>query len=148
MIIEDLIVKTIGVLSQSMRQVMRKHKEESLEGKELFDLTITQLHYLYAIRERGNPTYTELAQRFNVQKSTVTVTINKLIQRGYVYKTQSTEDLRVFHLQLSDKGQKLLDIEDQGYRQFAVQITACLDDSQKEQFKELLMIIAEASSRK
>ncbi|WP_378956629.1 MarR family winged helix-turn-helix transcriptional regulator [Pelosinus sp. sgz500959] len=147
MLVEDLIVKAIDVLSQSMRQVMRKYKEESPEESELFNLTITQLHYLYAIREMRNPTYTELAQKFNVQKSTVTVTINKLIQRDYIYKTQSVDDLRVFHLQLSPKGQRLMEIEDQGYRQFATQITACLDDSQKEEFAKLLLIIAGSSSR-
>jgi len=148
MLVEDLIVKAIDVLSQSMREVMGKYKKESPEESELFNLTITQLHYLYAIREMKNPTYTELAQKFNVQKSTVTVTINKLIQRDYVYKTQSADDLRVFYLQLSQKGQRLMEIEDQGYRQFASQITACLDDSQKEQFARLLTIITNSSSCK
>lgn len=145
--LEDLIVKSIDVLSQSMRQVMRTYKAESPEESELFNLTITQLHYLYAIREMENPTYTELANKFNVQKSTVTATIQKLIQRDYVYKTQSTEDLRVFHLQLATKGQRLMAVEDEGYRRFAAQITACLDATQKEEFSQLLLKITKASFR-
>lgn len=145
--VEDLIVRAIDILSQSMRQAMRKYKEESPEESELFNLTITQLHYLYAIREMGNPTYTDLAKKFSVQKSTVTVTITKLIQRDYVYKTQSAEDLRVFFLQLSSKGKKLMEIEERGYRHFATQITACLEGAQKEQFAELLMIISSSSIR-
>lgn len=145
--LEELIVKAIDDLSKSMRQVMRQYKEEVPEENALFQLTITQLHYLYAIREIGMPTYSELAYKFGVQKSTVTAVINKLIQRDYVCKTQSASDRRVFYLELSDQGKRLLAIEDQGYRRFAAQITACLDEEQKVQFAKLLTIITTAPPR-
>lgn len=136
--IEDVIVKAINSLSDSMRESMRKHKEETPDGKELFNLTITQLHYLHAIREMGNPTITELAEKFGVQKSTVTVALNKLLQREYIEKIPSETDLRVVHVSLSIKGKKLIKIEDMGYYHFANQIMGVLDEGERETFTCLL----------
>lgn len=136
--IEDVIVKAINSLSDSMRECMRKYKEETPDSKELFNLTITQLHYLHAIREMVNPTITELAEKFGVQKSTVTVALNKLLQREYIEKIPSESDLRVVHVSLSTKAQKLIQIEDMGYYQFANQIMGALDEGERETFNCLL----------
>lgn len=135
---EDVIVKAINTLSDSMRDGMRRYKEETPDGKELFNLTITQLHYLHAIREMDNPTITELAEKFGVQKSTVTVALNKLLQREYIEKNPSETDLRVVHVSLSMKGMKLIQIEDRGYYHFASQIVGALDEDERETFICLL----------
>ena len=127
---EDVIVKAIDVLSDSMRECMRKYKEETPHSKELFNLTITQLHYLHAIREMSHPTITELAEKFGVQKSTVTVAINKLSQREFIDKTSSESDLRVVHVSLSVKGKRLIEVEDKGYYQFASHIIEVLDEKE------------------
>lgn len=138
MTVEDVFVKAINVLSESMRECMRKYKEETPDSKELFKLTITQLHYLHAIREIGNPTITELAEKFGVQKSTVTVAINKLLQRQFIEKTSSESDLRVVHVSLSVKGNKLIQVEDMGYYRFASHIMEALDEQERETFAALL----------
>lgn len=135
---EDIIVKAINILSDSMRERMRSYKENTPDSKELFNLSITQLHYLHAIREQSNPTITELAELFSVQKSTVTVAINKLLQRGFIEKIPSANDLRVIHIRLSEKGERLLRIEDLGYYQFASHIIETLDESERENFTFLL----------
>lgn len=135
---EDVIVKAINILSDSMRECMRKYKEKSPDSKELFNLSITQLHYLHAIRERADPTITELAEIFGVQRSTVTVAINKLLQRGFIEKTPSERDLRVVHVRLSEKGKRLIQIEDLGYYHFASHIMETLDETERETFAFLL----------
>ena len=135
---EDVILKAINVLSELMRECMRKYKEETPDSKELFNLTITQLHYLHAIREMGNPTITELAEKFGVQKSTVTFAINKLLQREFIDKTPSESDLRVVHISLSVKGKRLIQIEDMGYYHFASHTMEVLDKTERETFAYLL----------
>jgi DNA-binding MarR family transcriptional regulator len=147
MAIEDTIVKSIAILSETMRESMRQHREATPDAKELFSLTITQLHYLHAIRELTNSTITDLADKFGVQKSTVTVAINRLLQRGYVHKTPSATDLRVVHIRLSDKGQQLLQIEDMGYYHFAREITGVLDQRESDQFARLLEKVINTMTR-
>lgn len=144
---EDVIVKAINILSESMRDCMRKHKEKTPDSKELFNLSITQLHYLHAIREKSNPTITELAEIFGVQKSTVTVAINKLVEREFIEKTSSKTDLRVVHITLSEKGKRLIDIEDMGYYQFASQVVEALDEKERETFAFLLTKVTNNTTR-
>lgn len=134
---EMLIVKYIDMLSASMRQSIRDYRETA-ECKELFKLTITQLHYLHAIKEIDNVTFRDLVEKFHVQKSTVTDSINRLMDRGLVCKKQSTADLRVFHLYLTEKGQELLHLESMGYYNFAKKMTDCLNDEEKQQFSQVL----------
>ncbi|MBP2652467.1 MAG: transcriptional regulator, MarR family [Firmicutes bacterium] len=134
---EQLIVRYINILSDSMRQSMQKFKEEA-GGSELFNLTITQLHYIHAIHELKGPTLTDLVERFNVQKSTVTAAVNRLVERKYAYKVQSEQDLRVYHIYLSGQGQQMLDLENKGYYNFACKMTECLTDSETQVLTQLL----------
>ncbi|MCE5286743.1 MAG: MarR family transcriptional regulator [Pelosinus sp.] len=134
---EELIVRYISILSDAMRQSMQKYKEEA-GNSELFSLTITQWHYIHAINELTGPTLTDLVARFRVQKSTVTAAVNRLVDRKFVYKLQSEQDLRVYHLYLTDQGKKLLEIENQSYYYFAKQMTACLTDFEKQVLTQLL----------
>ena len=135
--VETYIVKYINVLSEFMRQSVRNYKE-SADSKDLFNLTITQLHYLHAIEELEAPTFKQIVEKFKVQKSTVTDIVNRLIARNLVYKKQSDEDLRIFNLYLTEKGKELLKMESQGYFYFANKMTKCLDEDEKQLFLRLL----------
>ena len=143
---EELIVHYINIVSDSMRRSMQKFKEEAGDS-ELFNLTITQLHYFHAIHEMDGPTFTELAERFNVQKSTVTTAVNRLVQHNYAYKVQSEDDRRIYHIYLSEQGKQLLEVEHQGYYNFACKMTKCLTDSEKELFTQLLNKAIEGVSK-
>lgn len=145
---EDVIVKAIGIISDSMRDSMRRFKEASQASKELFNLSITQLHYLHAIKERNNVTITELAELFGVQKSTVTVTVNKLLQSGFIEKLTSKDDLRVVYVSLTDQGKEIIELEDTGYRQFAASILAMLNKEEQATFTYLLNKVTNTITRK
>lgn len=135
---EEVIVKAINIISESMRESMRRYKNDTQNSKELFNLSITQLHYLHVIKERTNVTITELAEIFGVQKSTVTVTVNKLLQWGFIEKLTSKDDLRVVYVSLTEKGKEIIELEDKGYRQFAADILAMLNKEEQITFTFLL----------
>ncbi|WP_312337457.1 MarR family winged helix-turn-helix transcriptional regulator [Anaerospora hongkongensis] len=145
---EDVIVKAIAIISDAMRDSMRRYKENTQTSQELFNLSITQLHYLHAIKERNNVTITELAELFGVQKSTVTVTVNKLLQSGFIEKLTSQDDLRVIYVSLTEQGKKIIELEDTGYRQFAASILAMLDKEEQATFTYLLNKVTNTITRK
>ncbi|WP_333593445.1 MarR family transcriptional regulator [Anaerospora hongkongensis] len=145
---EDVIVKAIAIISDAMRDSMRRYKENTQTSQELFNLSITQLHYLHAIKERTNITVTELAELFGVQKSTVTVTVNKLLQSGFIEKLTSQDDLRVVYVSLTEQGKKIIELEDTGYRQFAASILAMLDKEEQATFTYLLNKVTNTITRK
>ena len=135
---EEVIVKAINIISESMRESMRRYKEDTQNSKEMFNLSITQLHYLHVIKERTYVTITELAEIFGVQKSTVTVTVNKLLQSGFIEKLASKDDLRVVYVNLTEQGKEIIELEDKGYRQFAASILAMLNEEEQATFTFLL----------
>ncbi|WP_371380791.1 MarR family winged helix-turn-helix transcriptional regulator [Sporomusa aerivorans] len=145
---EEVIVKAINIISESMRESMRRYKEETQSSKELFNLSITQLHYLHVIKERNNITITELAEIFGVQKSTVTVTVNKLLQCGFIEKLASESDLRVVYVSLTEKGKEIIELEGKGYRQFAAGILAMLNEEEQNTFTFLLNKVINNITRK
>lgn len=134
---ELLIVKYIDILSGVMRQSMEEYREQP-PYRELFRLTMTQLHYLHIIKLREQITFSDLAEIFHVQKPTVTNIVNRLIEKNYVEKEQSQTDLRIFHLRLTANGKKLLDLENKGYYDFAKKITNCLTEEEKHRFTQIL----------
>lgn len=135
---EQVIVRAINIISESMRESMRRYKEDTPNAKELFNLSITQLHYLHVIRERAQVTITELAEIFGVQKSTVTVTVNKLLQCGFIEKLTPKNDLRVVYVSLTARGKEIIEMEDRGYHQFAAAILAMLSEEEQNTFTSLL----------
>lgn len=62
------------------------------------NITYNSLLYLDIIAYKENCTVSFLAKAFNIAKSAVTLKINELIKQGFVEKTQSTIDKRVFYL--------------------------------------------------
>ncbi len=138
------IIRTMDSLAASMRQSMRDFNKENGDA-ELFNITVTQLHYLHAIEQLAGPTYSQLAEKFAVQKPTVSEIINRLIKRQLVYKQPCRDDLRSSHLFLAEKGQRLLDLERQGYREFARKATTTLTANEKKALTNLLKKIAAAA---
>ncbi len=131
------IIRTMESLAASMRQSMREFNKENGDA-ELFNISVTQLHYLHAIKQLQGPTYSRLAEKFGVQKPTVTEIVNRLIKRRLVYKQQCRGDLRSSHLFLDENGHRLLEMERQGYCQFARKMGTMLTVQEKQLLTELL----------
>ena len=133
----QLMIETIDRLSETMRQSMREYRENP-DYQALFCLTITQLHYLHSIKEHPSVTASELAALFHVQKPTVTNILSRLIKQGYVDRTQSGDDRRIFYLSLSPLGQQLLQLENNGYAAFAQTSVQKLSVTEQQQLAHLL----------
>jgi DNA-binding MarR family transcriptional regulator len=97
--IKENIVKLSRLISEA--------EEKAKENSEITDLTATQINYLETINELGNPSITELSLALKLKKPSVTVVVERLIQKGCVYKIQSDEDRRSLHLHLTDVGKQI-----------------------------------------
>jgi DNA-binding MarR family transcriptional regulator len=139
--LEALMVELIN----SFTQEIREYKEKLLGQDELSHLTMTEYYYLIAINKLDSPTYSDLAKELKVTKPSVTANVNKMIQKGYIYKVQNQKDKRVFHLQLDEKGEKLIKVEKNISYEFAKNAVSCLTEVEQEQlqriFEKTLMYI-------
>jgi DNA-binding MarR family transcriptional regulator len=113
---------TLSELIEHLSKSMQDHEAAVTQESVFAKLSVTQIHYLDAIRHlKTPPTISELAEQLKVTKPTVTNALERLEQEGYLKKVPSSEDRRVWHVYLSTKGLKISELHDQihqGYAKF------------------------------
>ena len=90
--------------------------------------TTRQLEYVDAIHRLGNPNLGEIAQALKLSKPSVTAIVEKLAGKGYIQKFQSDEDRRSFHVHLSAKGKKLVQMHNDTHQKIADLFRQNLDE--------------------
>lgn len=74
-----------------------------------YDLTLSQYNALRIMRGEGKPMpCLEVADRMIQVAPAITRVIDQLVERGWIEKTQSASDRRVFLVEISVKGKTLL----------------------------------------
>jgi DNA-binding MarR family transcriptional regulator len=129
------------VLKQAIDMISRLMSEmeaEAFEKGGFANLSMRQMFYLEIIAQLDRPTFSELADKLVVTKPSVTAIVQKLIKFGYVKKVQSQEDLRVYHIVLTLKGQQFTEMHDKTHRILAERLTQNLNKQDIHQLAVLL----------
>jgi len=127
-------IEIIEILSSKMEEI----EIRVIEKSEFSKLTHKQIYYLFVIDEMHNPTLTELAQRLDLSKPSVTAIVTRLIDAGYITKVQSDEDHRCAHLHMTRHGSKISRIHDQIHQIIAEYLIKNLTSAEKKQFLAIL----------
>jgi DNA-binding MarR family transcriptional regulator len=115
---------TLAEIIERLSKSMQDHEALVTAKSEFANLSVTQIHYLDAIRHLDKPAISELAEHQQVTKPTATVTLEKLERAGYITKVPSLDDHRVSHVNLTEKGLRIADLHDeihQGYADFFIE---------------------------
>jgi DNA-binding MarR family transcriptional regulator len=128
------LVDIIAKLSQKLGQTEEAAKEQF----KFNELTLTQMYYLETISNLKNPNVTELAKAMGLTKPTVTVAVDKLTDKDFIYKVQSDEDRRSSHLHLTEKGKLINEMHDYAHRRFAESMRKSLTESELNELTVLL----------
>ena len=121
-----------------MSAYMARMEEEAKEQYSFKDLTLTQMHYLEMISELENPNLTELATAMKLTKPTITVLVDKLIEKELIYKVQSDADRRSTHLHLTERGKLINQMHEYAHRRIVEQIEKKIDEDEMAQLMALL----------
>lgn len=132
---EKILIEFIDTLDALFKKV----QEEVGSNSEISKLTISQLQYIEAIHELGKTTVTDIAQKLDLTKASVTAGINKLTQKGYVKKVQSHEDKRFFYISLTEAGQTFVDAKYRALREYGDFIRTALSEDEAKQFEAIVM---------
>ncbi|MDX9852685.1 MAG: MarR family transcriptional regulator [Tenuifilaceae bacterium] len=130
----DTIIPVISKISHTLGEM----EELAKEHFGLQELTLTQMHYLEVMNSLQNPNITELASALQLTKPTVTVALDKLIEKEYLIKVQSDADRRTSHLHLTEKGRSINDMHEYAHRRFAELMKENLDPEELQQLLVLL----------
>ena len=126
--------ETISYLSDLVEKVL----EDTISQSDFSDLTQQQFHYLQVIVRMKNPTLTELADELGLTKPTVTVLVNRLVEKGYITRVKSDEDRRSIHLIINKKGAKVNSLREIAHNRIAEKIKSGFSETETVIFSELL----------
>lgn|SRR5690554_2784005 len=87
-------------------------EERNLKTRGLKNLTMTEVHIIEAIKKVEYPSMGEVAAKLMVTIGTLSTSINRLVQKGYVKSTRSEKDRRVVLLSLTEKGEEVFQIHE------------------------------------
>src|SRR5699024_6890871 len=97
-----------------------------------------QVYILEIIAEEPNITQKELISKMKKEQTAVSRAVQKMVDYGYIHKSQSKEDLRATYLQISDRGLELIDAL---YDEICRLTDDVLRDLSKEAVKSLTQIL-------
>lgn len=126
---EKILLEFIGTLDHSLK------KQQSAGFSHL---TISQFQYIDAIAALGSPTLSEVAARLGFSKASATTALNKLAVLGFIAKTQSVSDKRVFHVSLTESGRQLAEAKAQSIKTYVEFIASALNEDEIRQFEVIL----------
>ena len=130
----------LSVLSNSVsRRISAIYAQE-------FDLSIWQWRILAVLGEHANLTGTELAQRTQTDKPTVSRATNELLSRGLIKRTQDVHDRRRAQICLTPAGQDIYDAVAPRILAHEADLLAQLSADDITQLHRLLTRVAKAAS--
>ena len=131
------VLETVEMISQLMGELESKAFEQ--EGYS--DITMNQMHYLDTIADLGEPTFGDLAENLGVTRPSVSTIVKKLIKAGYLTKSKSKIDGRVYFLLLTEKGIRFNELHNEVHQILARRITENLNQDEIEKLAALLVKI-------
>ncbi len=127
------LVESMDKLSDLMRKF-----QTQLRTGDLKEYTLRQLYYIELIDKNQGIRVSELSKKLDVKKSTVSVAINQLIDMGIVIKIQSNSDKRFYSLQLTPKGNQIMEMHKQVHKNTIKKISKILNPEEVENFVKIV----------
>lgn len=96
--------KSINKILVSLFNNVLKIEEDCICSGEYSDLSISEMHVIESIGLNRERTMSDTAKDLNITSGTLTIAINNLVKKGYVYRTRSEDDRRIVYIKLSPRG--------------------------------------------
>ncbi|MDD2200380.1 MAG: MarR family transcriptional regulator [Bacteroidales bacterium] len=126
-------------MQRNLEQILNSilHSSEILEEKmkqesNLKNLTSRQLYCIELIKNMQNPSLTELAEKMNIAKASISVMIERLEKNSFIYKVISDNDRRTAHVHLTKEGEKAALLHTELHKRIAKLLTEEMTESEKE----------------
>jgi DNA-binding MarR family transcriptional regulator len=103
---------SLFIVDQLFRKLFDKYNK--LESKKFFsktldDLTVIEINTILVIGQDQDKKMSEIANTLGVTFGTPTVTVDRLIKKGYVVRRRDEEDRRQVFISLSEKGKTVFE---------------------------------------
>lgn len=115
------------------------------------DLTFTQLRGLSVLARRQPLRMSDLAEALGMTAASASALIDRMVQRGFVTRCSDPNDRRTVLVQLSRRGQRILDVMERGssdhFTRMIEKMTANERDALTTTLRAFLRISAQSAGR-
>ena len=138
-------------VTQSLRAWMDVFMHRSMRGWTHFTkstgLSMPQFSILMQLYHKGMCGVSEISERFDITNAAASQLVDKLVQGGYLDRTEDPNDRRARQLHLTKNGEKLVnDGIEERYR-WLEEIATKLNAEEREKVVEALTILTEAAKK-
>ena len=126
------LIYTITQASNAIWKILEEHIDD-------IDINIAQFRILNVLLFHNQPLApAEICHCLHKESQTITVSINRLIEKGYVQKTKDEYDKRYVRIHITEKGKELLYKYNQRLINLVKEISDCFSDPEVQQFSNSL----------
>ncbi len=100
-------IKTVEEFRRKIRVIERELERQIKVGATCCGVSLAQCHALMELGAHSEMNIAELAERLHLDRSTLSRTIDSLVQVGMVTREIDPEDRRYMRIRLTEKGQEI-----------------------------------------
>lgn len=117
-------------------------EEKVIKQQADLKLTVNEMHTIEAIGKDTAKNMTEVAELLNISTSTLTISVNRLIEKGYAERMRDEEDRRIVRVKLTEKGTKAYDKHEEYHEAMVDTVLSNLSDEEAEVLSRTLISIS------
>ena len=108
-------------------------------------LSMAQCHAVVELGRRNNVSLGSLAQSLNLENSTVSRTVNNLVNGSLAERTEDSSDRRYVAITLTEDGRQVYESIENGMNEFFDRIMNRIPEEKQEQVIDSLQVLLEAT---
>ena len=138
-IINELLVEVFNHIPSIEAEALRKRGVK---------LSMNEIHVLEAVKKTSEPTMTNISNRLRITVGTLTTSVNRLVQKGYLDRHRELEDKRKVMVSLTKSAVEILKIHDQFHKEMLDAMFKDMNLEEDELFLQSLEKLSEYFKRK
>lgn len=120
-------IKRINNALVYMYNYIVEAEKDALEKSVYNDLTFTELHVIEAVGLEAK-TMTEVAGKLKITMGSLTTSVNRIVQKGYIERNFDKADRRRIFINLTNKGTKVYKFHETFHEEIIREITEALEN--------------------
>ena len=109
---EKVLYKNLQEAFNTVANMAMVIEERTMDTKQISDLTIGEIHVIEMVNKYNNKPMTLIAKKMHVTVGSLTIGVNRLVQKGYLLRIRDEMDHRVILLSITQLGKKVLKVHD------------------------------------
>lgn len=130
---DDKIFKLNKALTETYN-LIEKYEDSMIRKSHSLNITVCEIHLIEAIGssdETEGKSISQIAELLDITLASVTVGVNKLVEKGYVQKLKNPNDGRSVYVTLTKRGSKVNNIHAHFHMKMAKNVLSKLDEEEQ-----------------